>query len=99
MKQGWEPLCKFLNVPIPDCPFPRVNDTEAMRRSGRVSLYASWALMVIAPLTLLLLSFLGDLDPIHFMLGYGLFLLFLRIVLKTFLLNSLVSMVNKQKKD
>ena len=25
--QGWEPLCTFLNKPIPDIPFPRVNDT------------------------------------------------------------------------
>jgi hypothetical protein len=27
VEQGWEPLCKFLNKPIPDKPFPRVNDT------------------------------------------------------------------------
>ena len=29
-KEGWEPLCKFLDLPIPDEPFPRVNDTKAM---------------------------------------------------------------------
>lgn len=28
IKEGWEPLCKFLNVPVPNEPFPRVNDTE-----------------------------------------------------------------------
>ncbi len=22
-KQGWDPLCKFLGVPVPDVPFPR----------------------------------------------------------------------------
>ena len=27
--EGWEPLCAFLNVPIPDEPFPHVNSTEA----------------------------------------------------------------------
>jgi hypothetical protein len=28
VKQGWEPLCQFLGVPVPkDKPFPRVNDT------------------------------------------------------------------------
>ena len=27
VKQGWEPLCKFLDVPIPNEPFPHVNDT------------------------------------------------------------------------
>jgi hypothetical protein len=26
--EGWAPLCKFLNVNIPDTPFPRVNSTE-----------------------------------------------------------------------
>ncbi|ORY90767.1 P-loop containing nucleoside triphosphate hydrolase protein [Leucosporidium creatinivorum] len=30
VQEGWEPLCKFLNVPIPDQPFPRVNDTNAV---------------------------------------------------------------------
>lgn len=26
--QGWSPLCKFLEVPVPDAPFPRVNSRE-----------------------------------------------------------------------
>jgi hypothetical protein len=26
--QGWEPLCKFLGVPVPPTPYPRVNTTE-----------------------------------------------------------------------
>jgi len=26
--QGWDPLCKFLNVPVPDAPFPHTNTTE-----------------------------------------------------------------------
>jgi hypothetical protein len=29
LKEGWEPLCKFLNKPIPDEPFPRTNDASA----------------------------------------------------------------------
>ena len=28
VKEGWEPLCNFLGVPVPDKPFPRVNSTE-----------------------------------------------------------------------
>jgi len=28
VKEGWEPLCAFLGVPVPDEPFPRVNDTN-----------------------------------------------------------------------
>jgi hypothetical protein len=26
--QGWEPLCAFLDVPVPDEPFPRTNDRQ-----------------------------------------------------------------------
>ncbi|HEX8234816.1 MAG TPA: sulfotransferase [Abditibacteriaceae bacterium] len=32
VSQGWEPLCRFLEVPIPEGkPFPRLNDREAFR--------------------------------------------------------------------
>ena len=30
--QGWPPLCKFLGVPTPDSPFPRVNSREERMR-------------------------------------------------------------------
>ncbi|KAF7258313.1 hypothetical protein EG68_04329 [Paragonimus skrjabini miyazakii] len=26
VKEGWKPLCEFLNVPVPNQPFPRVNE-------------------------------------------------------------------------
>lgn len=29
MGEGWAPLCKMLDKPIPDEPFPRANDSEA----------------------------------------------------------------------
>ena len=35
VKQGWKPLCEFLNVPQPSVPFPRVNDTSTMLMVGR----------------------------------------------------------------
>jgi len=25
---GWPPLCRFLDVPVPDSAFPRVNSTQ-----------------------------------------------------------------------
>ncbi|GAB3693939.1 sulfotransferase family protein [Actinocorallia lasiicapitis] len=28
---GWEPLCAFLDVPVPDGPFPHLNDAEGFR--------------------------------------------------------------------
>ena len=27
VKEGWEPLCNFVGVLVPDTPFPRLNDT------------------------------------------------------------------------
>jgi hypothetical protein len=30
-KQGWEPLCKFLGVPIPSEDFPRVNSKDELQ--------------------------------------------------------------------
>ena len=30
-KDGWEPLCKFLNVPVPKIPYPKTNDTAKIR--------------------------------------------------------------------
>ncbi|KAF7536873.1 hypothetical protein G7054_g4141 [Neopestalotiopsis clavispora] len=29
LKDGWEPLCKFLDLPVPDESFPRANDGQA----------------------------------------------------------------------
>lgn len=30
--QGWEPLCRFLGVPVPDGPMPKVNSTEEFQQ-------------------------------------------------------------------
>ncbi len=29
-KEGWEPLCNFLGVPVPDAPFPKVNSRDEL---------------------------------------------------------------------
>ena len=36
VRQGWEPLCAFLELPVPDTPFPHINsrdETAAMIES------------------------------------------------------------------
>jgi hypothetical protein len=33
--QGWKPLCDFLGVPVPDTPFPNVNDRAAIKKTLR----------------------------------------------------------------
>jgi hypothetical protein len=32
-KDGWEPLCELLDVPVPDQPVPNVNDTENFQKN------------------------------------------------------------------
>ncbi len=32
-KEGWEPLCEFLEAPVPDMPLPHVNDTENFQKN------------------------------------------------------------------
>lgn len=36
VKEGWEPLCDFLGVEVPDKSFPRLNDAAEMRRRVRL---------------------------------------------------------------
>lgn len=39
--QGWNPLCKFLNVPVPAEPFPNVNDRADIQKIiGKISMGA-----------------------------------------------------------
>ena len=33
-KEGWEPLCNFLDVPVPDSPFPRVNSRDEISEAS-----------------------------------------------------------------
>lgn len=39
--QGWEPLCKFLGVPVPDTPYPRENSRQDFQ--ARVAAHGSGA--------------------------------------------------------
>lgn len=41
VREGWAPLCRFLEVPVPSDPFPRLNDTastQAMIKAMRESI-------------------------------------------------------------
>ena len=39
VKEGWEPLCAFLGVPVPDKPFPRLNDSSTFNRQAGPRLF------------------------------------------------------------
>lgn len=59
VKEGWEPLCAFLGVPVPDMPFPHLNDrqtfpgTSAMRQirsrllNGALFVGAAFAVFIL----------------------------------------------------
>jgi hypothetical protein len=47
VKQGWEPLCKFLNLPIPNTPFPVSNDTAEFQFRMRVIATVGWLCVII----------------------------------------------------
>jgi hypothetical protein len=43
--QGWEPLCEFLEVPVPDESLPHSNDTAAFREGiigGALAIVNGW---------------------------------------------------------
>ncbi|CAF1124470.1 unnamed protein product, partial [Didymodactylos carnosus] len=49
VKQGWKPLCDFLDAPVPNTPFPRINDTaEYQNRTIKIPMwiYSLFALFV-----------------------------------------------------
>lgn len=50
---GWEPLCEFLAVPVPDRPFPRVNDKVVFQQRLRAIRIASQAVPAAAGLGLI----------------------------------------------
>jgi len=47
-KDGWTPLCDFLGVPVPDTPFPRINDTAEFQRRTTIANGVSWFLLLAA---------------------------------------------------
>ena len=46
VKEGWEPLCKFLDKPIPDISFPYKNKTKNMGHMSRF-INAMFVVMII----------------------------------------------------
>ena len=50
VNDGWEPLCNFLDVPIPDQPFPRVNDTKEIQQSMKMMYAKAYVIVYGMPL-------------------------------------------------
>ena len=46
-KDGWAPLCAFLGVPVPETPYPNVNDTAAFKARIKGLKTLRWAPFVL----------------------------------------------------
>jgi hypothetical protein len=31
VREGWDPLCEFLEIPVPDASYPNLNDSQSMK--------------------------------------------------------------------
>jgi len=52
VRDGWAPLCEFLNRPVPDIPFPNVNDTAMMKLSFNIIRVVCWLVVLLVPVAL-----------------------------------------------
>ncbi len=50
---GWEPLCTFLDVPVPQGPYPHVNEAAKLKRMVRIIRIVRWVPHTLALLVLL----------------------------------------------
>jgi hypothetical protein len=59
-RDGWEPLCTALKVPVPDTPFPKVNSTEEFKaRLKAIAIMVWFPVVIVATLFLLLPALYG----------------------------------------
>jgi predicted naringenin-chalcone synthase len=50
IREGWEPLCEFLSVPVPSTPFPHLNGREAFRSRFGIDAAGKDEDVAVAPL-------------------------------------------------
>ncbi len=55
-RHGWEPLCKFLNVPVPvDKPYPHKNNGSTVRQILKYKTFLKWAMAILLVVLLYLM--------------------------------------------
>lgn len=55
VKEGWEPLCKFLGVPVPSESFPYVNDHKTVQRQMKIARFVYYRAMPALGIAMVLL--------------------------------------------
>ena len=56
VKEGWEPICNLLNLPIPEIPFPYLNKTKNMMHMSRF-INSMFILLILIIIGIILSSF------------------------------------------
>ena len=81
VQEGWEPLCNFLDLPVPNMPFPRTNDTKHILLFTNICWVMSWFTFVVLPLLLAVAGFcLIDTDSLLCLLvAAGLIILIVKL--------------------
>ena len=60
VNMGWRPLCEFLNVAVPEIPFPKVNDTAEMLRKFAIIKSLPYVFILFMVTILVIISINGD---------------------------------------
>jgi len=60
VKQGWEPLCTFLNLPLPNLPFPKINDRREVEALNFLLRGVIWVVVLALPILLALILQTGS---------------------------------------
>jgi len=58
VREGWEPLCTFLDLPVPDTPFPNVNDKRQIQVIYNLIRLVTWITLLSLPLLLVCVFYL-----------------------------------------
>lgn len=56
---GWAPLCKMLNKPVPKEPFPRVNDAAALNELIKGMMLATAGVWLVITIVLFTVIYFG----------------------------------------
>jgi len=60
VKEGWEPLCAFLNLPVPPIPFPKINDRREVQALNILLRGVVWVVLLGLPILLALILQTGS---------------------------------------
>ncbi len=48
-KEGYRPICEFLGLPVPDEPYPRINDTASIQAGMRETVRRCYGIVFGVP--------------------------------------------------